>query len=187
MATYESNHILGYISGSKVHNKLHSLLQVNKNSSPASAARQKIITTHFSDANVKQFLDMDEEVYPHVIAWMARDKDGLSLLSTFLCDISGSIGDWQKGAKEQPTRSSADTKQLLGSVDEEMTSKLDSIDIQDSQETKLPKRFCGRSYAEQLSIVFSESCQRRIPSEVMEEQMKKIDAREAAEPEGRGE
>jgi len=187
MATYESNHTLGYISGSKVHNKLHSLLQVNKNSSShAAAARQKIITTHFRDANVKQFLHMDEEVYPHVIAWMAKDKDGLSLLSAFLCGISGSIGDWQKGVKEQQS-SFADVKQPLDPVAEKMTSKLASIDIQDSPETKLPKRFCGRSYAEQLSIVFSESCQRRISSEVMEEQMKKIDAREAAEPEGREE
>lgn len=86
MATYESNHTLqeynNYID------RIKSMLQVNKNSSsPAAAARSKIIKTHFSDVDVKQFVEMDEEVYPHAAAWMAKDIDGLSLLYKFLTSI----------------------------------------------------------------------------------------------------
>jgi len=86
MATYESNHTLqeynSYID------RIKSMLQVNKNSSsPAAAARSKIIKTHFSDVNVNHFVEMDEEVYPHAAEWMARDIDGLSLLYKFLTSI----------------------------------------------------------------------------------------------------
>jgi len=91
MATYQSNHTLQEIGGTRYSSRNHevySMLQVNKNSnSPAAAARSKIIKTHFSDVNVKEFVDMDEEVYPQAAAWMAKDMDGLSLLYKFLTSI----------------------------------------------------------------------------------------------------
>ena len=86
MAIYESNHTF-QVYNSNI-DRINSMLQVNKNSSSlAAAARSKIIKTHFSDANVKQFVEMDEEVYPHAAAWMAKEMDGLSLLYKFLTSI----------------------------------------------------------------------------------------------------
>ena len=117
MATYESNHIFqDLLQDFGGRTLFKSILQVNvKSSSPAAAARSKIIKTHFSDVNVEEFVDMDEEVYPHAAAWMAKDMDGLSLLYKFLTSIPLDLDGSAVGAKFECDVASSKKKQKTAS------------------------------------------------------------------------
>jgi len=97
--TYNSNHTLQRITNSSRYSlpgKLDHLLRINQECTPVEAARRKIIQVHFSgNISMQPFVDMDCEVFPHVIAWMARDRYGRSLVYqflrnfTFMLDVSG--------------------------------------------------------------------------------------------------
>ena len=94
--TYNSNHTLQRIGNYVLPGKLGRLFRINQKCTPVEAARRKIIQVHFSgDISMEPFIDMDCEVFPHVIAWMARDGYGRSLVYqflrnfTFMLDVSG--------------------------------------------------------------------------------------------------
>lgn len=57
--------------------KLRDNLLVNKRYMPLTPARHKIWNTHFEFevGALNQFLDMDVQVIPHVLAWFTRDID----------------------------------------------------------------------------------------------------------------
>jgi hypothetical protein len=61
---------------------LKSVLQINRENSVSQAARLKIINTHFSgsEINMQPFMEMNLNVRPHAIAWMAKDERGYELL-----------------------------------------------------------------------------------------------------------
>ena len=78
--TYNSNHMLCNISHG-IYNSmgfpgdLVSLLELNKNKDKVEVARQKILQTHFSsddDEKMQEFLDMELQVLPPLIAWIGR-------------------------------------------------------------------------------------------------------------------
>ena len=100
--TYNSNHTLQRLYSSHQRRKpvlpvkLGRLFRINQECTPAEAARRKIIQVHFSgDISMEPFIDLDCEIFPHVIAWMARDGYGRSLVYhflrnfTFMLDVSG--------------------------------------------------------------------------------------------------
>ena len=94
--TYNSNHTLQQIGNHNLPGKVGRLFRINQRCTPAEAARRKIIQVHFSgDISMEPFVDMDCEVFPHVIAWMARDGYGRSLVYqflrnfTYMLDVSG--------------------------------------------------------------------------------------------------
>lgn len=71
--TYNSNHTLNYVSNSD-DDEVY-CLKLNYNKDKVEVARQKILLTHFStdeSKGIQEFLDMDLEVMPTVIAWMGR-------------------------------------------------------------------------------------------------------------------
>ena len=118
-ATFDSNHTLERLLLDHPHhedeldlpNNLQSLLQINRGHPPKDAACRKIIQAHFSgeDFSMQPFIDMDLEVMPHVVSWIARDEYGQSLLYQFVrntnlfVDIGGlKHGDMkQAGSKRQ--------------------------------------------------------------------------------------
>ena len=55
-----------------------SLLRINRENSVSQAARIKIINTHFSgsEINMLPFMEMNLNVRPHAVAWMAKDMHG---------------------------------------------------------------------------------------------------------------
>jgi hypothetical protein len=63
-------------------NDLSSLLRLNRENSVSEAARLKISKTHFSgsEINMQPLMEMDLNVRPHVIAWMAKDMHSYELL-----------------------------------------------------------------------------------------------------------
>ena len=98
--TYNSNHTLQRIDSKYTYyhipDGLNRLIRMNRECTPAEAARRKTIQVHFSgDISMEPFVDMDCEIFPHVIAWMARDGYGRSLVYhflrnfTFMLDVSG--------------------------------------------------------------------------------------------------
>ena len=101
--TFNSNHTLEWIGSSNQRHKpdiageqIGRLFRINRECTPADAARRKIIQVHFSgNISMEPFVDMDCEVFPHVIAWMARDGYGRSLVYqflrnfTYMLDVSG--------------------------------------------------------------------------------------------------
>jgi len=104
MDTYNSNHTLGYLirpdlirdrSEDHIPPRVLTPLHLNRNDNKAVSARRKIIYSHFSGAelNMQPFIDMDLEMFPHVIAWMARDEHGGSLLYQFLRGIAPMLDD----------------------------------------------------------------------------------------------
>ena len=104
MDTYNSNHTLGYLirpdlirdrSEDHIPPRVLTPLHLNRNDNKAVSARRKIINSHFSGAelNMQPFIDMDLEMFPHVIAWMARDEHGGSLLYQFLRGIAPMLDD----------------------------------------------------------------------------------------------
>jgi len=110
--TYNSNHTLQGITNSyyALPGKLGRLLRINQENTPAEAARRKIIQVHFSgDISMEPFIDMDCEVFPHVIAWMARDGYGRSLVYqflrnfTFMLDVSGAKQS-ESASSTRPTK-----------------------------------------------------------------------------------
>ena len=74
MDTYRSNHTLEKIVNHRKQPKdLAVYLEINREYSASDAARQKIITTHFSNGmDVDILIDMELAVLPHAIAWMGR-------------------------------------------------------------------------------------------------------------------
>jgi hypothetical protein len=78
--TYYSNHTLERIFGDTrelpFDIDLYSLLRMNNESNKFEVARLKIIIEHFSDSemNMQIFADMELNVRPHAIAWMAQDN-----------------------------------------------------------------------------------------------------------------
>lgn len=120
-ATFDSNHTLERIIFEYPHRDdepyeipdyLRTLLQLNRGQSDAFLiARRKIIKVHFSgaDFSMQPFIDMDLEVMPHVVSWMARDEFGHSLLyqfvrsTTLFVDVGGmkQPGDRKAGPKRQ--------------------------------------------------------------------------------------
>ena len=109
LSTYHSNHTLEEVCINSVYRhginsleiltqesflpvNLRSLLYFNRENNKNRVARIKIIKAHFSgiDINLKPFADMETNVLPHAIAWMARDDtvdcdaDGMSVMYQFL-------------------------------------------------------------------------------------------------------
>ena len=92
--TYYSNHTLESIFGDIREltfdiEDLYSLLRMNNESNKLEVARLKIIMEHFSDSeiNMQIFADMELNVRPHAIAWMARDNHLLfGMLEDFIED-----------------------------------------------------------------------------------------------------
>ena len=90
--TYNSNHTLQRIGSAMNDNyffptHLNSLFRINRDHGKVEAARRKIIKVHFSgteSSNMHSFVDTELEVFPLIIAWMARDGYGKSLLFQFL-------------------------------------------------------------------------------------------------------
>ena len=84
--TYLSNHTLEKIEHnvSNIPNEVRSLLELNRNNDASVAARLKVLKAHFSDGNINPFVDMNSKVYPQAISWMAKDRQGLSLLFNFV-------------------------------------------------------------------------------------------------------
>jgi Ran GTPase-activating protein (RanGAP) involved in mRNA processing and transport len=79
--TYYSNHTLERIFGDIREvtfdiEDLYSLLRMNNESNKFEVARLKIIMEHFSgsEINMQIFADMELNVRPHAIAWMAQDN-----------------------------------------------------------------------------------------------------------------
>mmetsp|Transcript_11576 Transcript_11576/g.24691 ORF Transcript_11576/g.24691 Transcript_11576/m.24691 type:complete len:567 (-) Transcript_11576:286-1986(-) len=88
-STHLSNHTLRYL-GCRVGN-LGSCLGLNYNNHKELVARKKIMMVHFSgDCNIQPSSDMRYELYPHVLAWMAKyysvneTNDSFSLLYQFM-------------------------------------------------------------------------------------------------------
>lgn len=100
-STYDSNHTLESL-GTRCYTgigyeerflnrppDLCSLFRLNRDLGPVEAARYKIINTHFSgDSIMDPFLDMDTQVLPQVMSWMARDNHGKTLLYQFIKNSS---------------------------------------------------------------------------------------------------
>ena len=66
---------------------LTSLFHINRDHGKVETARRKIIKVHFSgteSSNMQPFVDTELEVFPLIIAWMAKDGYGKSLLFQFL-------------------------------------------------------------------------------------------------------
>jgi hypothetical protein len=88
MSTYHSNHTLQKICCESVvktmPNELTYLLNINKFNNRSQAARLKIIKTHFSGPtiNMQPFGEMDVQVRPHAIAWMAKEDNLYQYLRT---------------------------------------------------------------------------------------------------------
>jgi len=86
LSTFYSNHTLEELChksfASPFPNDLSSLLQINRESSVSQAARLKIINSHFSgsEINMQPFMEMNLNVRPHAIAWMAKDMHMYELL-----------------------------------------------------------------------------------------------------------
>jgi hypothetical protein len=97
LSTFNSNHTLQlfYHDFKSLPNDLSSLLRINRESSVSQAARLKIIKSHFSgsEINMQPFMEMNLNVRPHAIAWMAKDMQLLrampSLLEQFEDDVIG--------------------------------------------------------------------------------------------------
>ena len=93
-ATFNSNHSLERLTEDSwseilLRNLAPDLLKslhLNRNLGPVEAARRKIINIHFSGCNFSMdpFIDMDTRVLPQVIAWMAKDDYGKSVLYQFI-------------------------------------------------------------------------------------------------------
>jgi len=89
MDTYNSNHTLHRLGDhdeyyayplDRIPNHLAESLELNKNKDKVEVARQKILQTHFSTENIdashiQEFLDMELQVLPPVIAWIGRPTD----------------------------------------------------------------------------------------------------------------
>ena len=82
---YTSNHTLKNIGGRIGDFDLSPYLDLNKLESKEAVVRQKIIQYYFMNGykNKEEFLDMELNMIPHVIAWMGMDDFGLSLLYNF--------------------------------------------------------------------------------------------------------
>jgi hypothetical protein len=84
--TFNSNHTLEKICGEykerSLPNDLSSLLRLNREYSVSEAARLKIFKSHFSgyEINMQPFMEMNLNVRPHAIAWMAKDMHLYELL-----------------------------------------------------------------------------------------------------------
>ena len=84
--TFNSNHTLEKICDEiyerSLPKNLSSLLRLNRECSVSEAARLKIINTHFSgyEINMQPFMEMNLNVRPHAIAWMAKDMHVYELL-----------------------------------------------------------------------------------------------------------
>ena len=63
-------------------NDISSLLKINRENSVSQAARLKIINSHFSgsEINMQPFMEMNLNVRPYAIAWMAKDERVYELL-----------------------------------------------------------------------------------------------------------
>ena len=72
---------------------LRMFLQLNRANTKAEAARRKILEVHFSgNFKMQPFVDMRLKVFPHAIAWMARDEHGSSLLYKFVRNTTLFVG-----------------------------------------------------------------------------------------------
>ena len=82
--TFNSNHTLEIVCDKWNDSllPLKSLLQINRENSVKAAARLKIIKKHFSgsEINMQPFMEMNLNVRPHAIAWMAKDMHLYELL-----------------------------------------------------------------------------------------------------------
>ena len=89
-ATFQSNHTLAHVS-LRVHDdnyrsavlptQLADMLRLNGNDNKFEVSRQKILRCHFDGYDTQEFVDMDLEVLPHVLAWSCGlDQRGASLL-----------------------------------------------------------------------------------------------------------
>ena len=97
--TYESNHTLSQVFDNYEMERLREAggparkvwrcLEWNKNSNKFQVVRKKIIHSHLMlshkcEGSAKEFVDMDLEVLPHVLAWAGRDSFGHSALYQIL-------------------------------------------------------------------------------------------------------
>ena len=85
--TFNSNHTLETVSSEWNERhilpsdlRVRALLQLNRDNIEAEASRRKIIDVHFSGDFMQPFIVMELKALPHVIAWVARDEYGSSLL-----------------------------------------------------------------------------------------------------------
>ena len=80
---------------------LVALLTLNKNDNEAEVVRQKIINYHFfkGEKNMEEFVDMELNVLPHVIAWTGRDNHGFSLLYCIVHSMPSLFDPDSKAAK----------------------------------------------------------------------------------------
>jgi hypothetical protein len=101
--TFNSNHTLEKIcrpyKERSLPNNLSSLLQLNRECSVSEAARIKIINTHFSgyEINMQPFMEMNLNVRPHAIAWMAKDMHVYELLRAMPSLLEQFKDDEEKG------------------------------------------------------------------------------------------
>jgi len=88
-ATFRSNHTLAHVSlrlhddnyrSAVLPTQLADMLRLNGNDNKFEVSRQKILRCHFDECDTQEFVDMDLEVLPHVLAWCGRDQRGASLL-----------------------------------------------------------------------------------------------------------
>ena len=91
LGTYQSNHTLERLSSQDLYGNgdeshlpadVLSLLRINRENSVSQAARIKIINTHFSgsEINMLPFMEINLNVRPHAVAWMAKDMHVYELL-----------------------------------------------------------------------------------------------------------
>ena len=96
--TFSSNHTLQRVFEkswlvSHLPSDLQSLFMLNRENTKVEAARRKILNAHFrGDFSMQPFIDMDLQVLPYAIAWMARDKYGSSLTYQFVRDTTLFVG-----------------------------------------------------------------------------------------------
>lgn len=114
MDTYMSNHTLCDVGSTQYSSELWDFIRLNRNNDPSSAARLKIIQTHFSTLNVGPFLDMNWKIFPQAIAWMARDDQGLALLYRFLQSTALSASDSYGAPTSDTKKQKLSSHWLLG-------------------------------------------------------------------------
>ena len=77
------------------------LLGLNQNANKTEVVRQKIINYYFlnGENNMEEFVDMEVNVLPHVIAWTGRDGNGFSLLYCLVQSMPSLFDPDSKAAK----------------------------------------------------------------------------------------